>query len=450
MHVARVNKFRGFGTVQQLYENKQDKILDVAVIHPLKQPTGLPAIFWSSLWMDKNERLLVAVLDSLCFMMDSFPKMRSRNALLFVTDWRLLTAVCVQFLACVTANIGLEKFDQSVWFVVWCVLQLQAWNWKRKGNVLRDLIAAQHVLLQACFLLRKMCTFFLAARVGRPYGFVYVVFVVIILERLPPNPNWEFLQTTTLVCCVGVPIQHRISSNRYTSVLYLGANSTQNFFKPLHQCAGVGCQISKNSLETIRLVCHAGNQFSGDSLQTKTPVCFVEGANSACYLSNHCTSVPCTVPIQCRFSSNHYTSVMVAIQLRFSLNQDTSAGVPLQQRFSSDHHTSVVPRGRYVLFRPSGLREWGLRPHVRSDALDRRAGRRAQVHVRHWVQAEHRSQILHPWVDTNAEDSLWWEVTSRYLKPEQQKRKLISETYFLCWMSVCANFLAWLPISVNN
>lgn len=41
MHIAKVSKYRGFSTIAQLYENKQKKAVDVAVIHSLKQPTGL-------------------------------------------------------------------------------------------------------------------------------------------------------------------------------------------------------------------------------------------------------------------------------------------------------------------------------------------------------------------------------------------------------------------------
>ena len=40
MSLAYVSKSQGFSTLHQLYDNKENKILDVGVIHPLKQPTG--------------------------------------------------------------------------------------------------------------------------------------------------------------------------------------------------------------------------------------------------------------------------------------------------------------------------------------------------------------------------------------------------------------------------
>ena len=49
MHVAKVNKYRGFNTIAQLKENKEKKAVDVAVVHTLKQPTGVAHIL-SNLW----------------------------------------------------------------------------------------------------------------------------------------------------------------------------------------------------------------------------------------------------------------------------------------------------------------------------------------------------------------------------------------------------------------
>ena len=45
MHVAKVNKYQGFSTIGQLKENKEKKAVDVAVVHTLKQPTGVAQFF---------------------------------------------------------------------------------------------------------------------------------------------------------------------------------------------------------------------------------------------------------------------------------------------------------------------------------------------------------------------------------------------------------------------
>ena len=100
----------------------------------------------------------------------------------------------------------------------------------------------------------------------------------------------EFLQTVTPVCCIWVPIQHRISLNHYTSVLVWdaklvkillkpldlcamqGTNSVQILFKLRHQCALLRVLIQPVTCQTIAPVCHARYQFSVDFHQTITLV----------------------------------------------------------------------------------------------------------------------------------------------------------------------------------